>query len=81
MWLTGPGEWASCSLGLHCEHQGGAKKKKKEQREKSLKVDAAKCFKITNDSFGAITSQSCEPLETEATGSRERAERAAQWAQ
>lgn len=30
---------------------------------KSPEADAAKCFKITNYSFGAVTSQSSEPSE------------------
>lgn len=41
---------------------------------KSPEADAA-MFKITNYSFGKVTSQSSEPSEREATGSREERER------
>ncbi len=42
-----------------------------ERRGWSLEADAAKCFKITNYSFGAITIQSSQPGEPEGSGSRE----------
>lgn len=40
--------------------EGGAETLR-EKRLKSLEPDAAKCFKVTNYSFGAITSQSPQP--------------------
>lgn len=43
-----------------------------------LEAHAAECFKITNYSFGSVTSQSSEPSQPEGIGNREeRAERAA----
>ena len=50
--------------------KGGAEKRR-EKRLKFLEADAAKCFKITNYSFGAITSPSSQPSEHEGTGSTE----------
>ena len=51
--------------------KGGAEKQRK-KRLKSSEAEAAKCFKITNYSFGAVTGQSSEP---EGTGSGEQRER------
>ena len=48
--------------------EGGAEKLS-EKRLKSLEADAAKCFKITNYSFGPVTSQSSESRVPEGTGS------------
>ncbi len=50
--------------------KGGAEKVR-EKRLMFLEADAAKCFKITNYLFGAVTSQSSQPHEPEGTGSRE----------
>ncbi len=54
--------------------KGGAEKLR-EKKLKSVEADAAKCFKITNYSFGAITSQSSHLVSLKVLG----AEKAAQW--
>lgn len=40
-----------------------------------LEADAAECFKITNYSFGSVSSQSSEPSQPEGTGNREEGSR------